>query len=62
MQRVVAGFGELLIGGDREKDVGGLARDLELKEVVVLEDLGVGERALDQHIEGRSVPLEMCTV
>jgi hypothetical protein len=30
MQRVVAGFGELLIGGDREKHVGRLARDLEL--------------------------------
>jgi hypothetical protein len=45
MERVVAGLGELLIGGNREKHVGGLARDLELKEIVVLEDLGAVERA-----------------
>jgi len=41
MERIVAGFGELLIGGDREKHVGGFARDLELEEIVVFEDLGV---------------------
>ncbi len=45
VQRIVAGFGELLIGGDGEKHVGGLARDLELEEIVVLEDLRMGERA-----------------
>ena len=50
MQRVVAGLGELLIGGDGEKHVGRLARDLELEEIVVLEDLGVVERALDHRL------------
>ena len=53
MERVVAGLGELLIGGDREKHVGGLARDLELEEIVVLEDLGVVERALDHRLGAR---------
>src|SRR5205085_12387975 len=41
MERVVAGFRELLIGGDGEKHVGGFARDLELEEVIVFEDLRV---------------------
>ena len=41
MKRVVASFGELLIGGDREKHVGRLARDLELEEIIVIEDLGL---------------------
>ena len=53
MQRVVAGFGELLIGGDGEEDVGSLARDLELEEIVVLEDLGVVERAFDHRLGAR---------
>ena len=53
MERVVASIGELLIGGDREKHVGGFARDLELEEVVVLEDLGVAERALDHGFGAR---------
>jgi hypothetical protein len=43
----------LLIGGDREKHVGGFARDLELEEIVVLEDLGVVERALDHRLGAR---------
>ena len=50
MQRVVAGFGQPLIGGDGEEHVGRLARDLELEEIVVLEDLGVVERALDHRL------------
>ena len=59
MERVVAGFGELLIGGDGEKHVGRLARDLELEEIVVLEDLGVVERALDHRFgAGLAVALE----
>jgi hypothetical protein len=53
VERVVAGFGELLIGGDREKHVRGLARDLELEEIVVLEDPGVVERALDHRLGAR---------
>ena len=59
MQRIVAGFGELLIGGDGEEHVGRLAGDLELEEVVVLEDLGVVQRALDHRLgAGLAVVLE----
>ena len=53
MEGVVAGFRQLLIGGDREKYVGGFARDLELEEVVVFEDLGVVERAFDHRLGAR---------
>jgi hypothetical protein len=53
MERAVAGFGELLIGGDREKLVGRLARDLELEEIVVLEDPGVVQGALDHRFGAR---------
>ena len=42
MQRVVAGLGQLLIGGDGEEDVGRLHADLELVEVVVLAGCGRG--------------------
>src|SRR5438132_10957570 len=59
MQRVVAGLGELLISGDGEKHVGALARDLELEEIIVLEDPGVVERALDHRFGARlAVALE----
>ena len=50
MQRVVAGLGQLLVGGDREEDVGRLHADLELVEVVVLQDARVVERALDHRL------------
>jgi hypothetical protein len=50
MKRIVAGLGKLLIGGHREKHVGCLARDLELEEVVVLEDLGMVKRAFDHRL------------
>ena len=53
MERVVAGVGELLIGGDGEKHIGGLARDLELEEIIVFEDLSVVERALDHRLGAR---------
>ena len=53
MERIVAGFGELLIGRDGQEHVGGLAGDLELEEVVVLEDLRVVERALDHRLGAR---------
>ena len=53
MQRVVAGFGEALIGGDREEDVGRLHADLEFAEVVVFEDARVVERALDHRLGAR---------
>ena len=50
MQRIVAGIGQPLIGGDGEEDVGGLDADLELEEVVVLQDAGMVERALDHRL------------
>ena len=59
MQRVVARLGQLLIGGDGQEHVGRLHGDLELEEVVVLEDLGVVERALDHRLgAGLAVFLE----
>ena len=59
MQRVVAGVGELLIGGDREEDVGRLHADLEFVEVVVLQDACVVERAFDHRLRaGLAVFLE----
>ena len=50
MERIVAGLGQALIGGDGQEHVGGLHADLELEEVVVLEDAGVVERALDHRL------------
>ena len=50
MQRVVAGLGQLLVGGDRQEHVGRLHADLELVEIVVLQDAGVVERALDHRL------------
>jgi hypothetical protein len=53
MERVIAGLGEALIGGDREEHVGGLAGYLEFEEVVVLEDARMGERAFDHRLRAR---------
>ena len=43
MQGVVADFGELLVGRDRQGHVGHLHADLEVVEIVLLEDVGVIE-------------------
>ena len=53
VQRAVDLLGELLVGGDREEQVGGLHRDLVFVEVVVLEQLDMVERALDQRVGAR---------
>ena len=59
MQRVIADFGELLIGRDREEDVGRLHADLEIVEVVILQDARVIERALHHRLgAGLAVLLE----
>ena len=50
MQRAIDRFGELLIGGDREEQVGRLHRDLVFVEIVVLQQLDMIERALDQRL------------
>ena len=50
VQRAVDGLGQLLVGGDRQEDVGRLHADLELVEVVVLQDARVVERALDHRL------------
>ncbi len=48
VERTVDRFGELHIGGDREEHVAGLHRDLIFVEILVLEQLDMVERALDQ--------------
>ena len=53
MQRVIARLGQPLIRRDGEEHVGRLAGNLELEEVVVLEDLGVRQRALDHRLRAR---------
>ena len=50
VQRAVDGLGQLLIGGDGQEGVGRLHRDLELVEVVVLQDAGVVQGALDHGV------------
>ena len=50
MQRIVAGFRKPVIGGRRQEDVGRLHADLELEEVVVFQNAGVFQRALDQRL------------
>src|SRR5690606_31059760 len=50
VQRAVDGLGQLVVGGDRQERVGRLHRNLELVEVVVLQDAGVVERALDHRV------------
>ncbi len=47
-KRVVADLGKLLIGGDGQEHVGRLHADLEVVEIVLLQDVGVVQRALDQ--------------
>jgi hypothetical protein len=59
MKGIVAGFGKLLISGDREKHVRGLARNLELEEIVVFEDLRMVQGALDHGLgAGLAVALQ----
>ena len=53
MQRVVAGFGKLLVGRHREEDVGRLHADLELVEIVVLQDARMVERRFDHRLGAR---------
>src|SRR3546814_3233228 len=53
MQGVVAGFGELLVGSDRQEHVGRLHGDLEVEEVLVLQEAGMAERALDHRLGAR---------
>ena len=50
MQRVVAGVGELLVGRHRQEDVRRLHADLEFVEVVILQDAGMIQRALDHRL------------
>src|SRR6185503_17122579 len=50
MERVIASLREPLIGRDGEENVGRLARDLEVTEVVVLENTRMIERALDHRL------------
>ena len=45
MKRIIASFGEPLIGCDRKEDVRSFHADLELEKIVVLENLGVIECA-----------------
>ena len=59
VQRAVDGFGQQLVGGHGQEQVGGLHADLELVEVVVLQDAGVAQRALDHRLGTRlAVALE----
>ena len=53
MQWVITGVGELLIGRDGEEDVGRLHADLEFVEVVILQDAGMVESALDHRLGAR---------
>ncbi len=46
-------LGQLVIGRHRHERVAGLHRDLELVEVVVLQDAGVVQRALDHRVGAR---------
>ena len=48
MQRAIDRFGEAVIGGDREKHVARLHRDLVFVEIVILQQLDMVERAFDQ--------------
>ena len=50
MQGIVAGVRQLLVGGDREEDVGCLHADLEIMKVVVLQDARVVERTFDHRL------------
>ena len=50
MQRVVADLGQLLVRSDREEHVGRLHADLEVMEVVLLQNVGMIQRALDQRL------------
>ena len=56
MQRVVAGLGQLLIGGDGEEHVGRLHADLELVEVVVLAGCVAWSSALSTIASGQGSP------
>ena len=59
VQRAVDGLGQHLIGGDGQEDVGRLHADLEFVEVVILQDPGVVERALDHRLgTGLAVALQ----
>src|SRR3546814_291404 len=63
MERIVAGLGELLIGGHGEKDVRSLHADLELAEVVVFQNAGVMEGALHHRFRTRlAVTLQQFTL
>jgi hypothetical protein len=53
VQRAVDGLGQLVVGGDGHERVGRLHRDLELVEVVVLQDAGVVQGALDHRLGAR---------
>ena len=48
MQRVIADFGQLLIRRDGQEHVRGFHADLEVVEIVLLENIGVVQRAFDQ--------------
>ncbi len=50
VQRAIHDLGELLIGRDCQEQVGRLHRDLVFVEVVILQDLDMVERALDQSL------------
>jgi hypothetical protein len=53
VQRAVDALGQLVIGRHRHERVGRLHRDLELVEVVVLQDAGVVQGALDHRVGAR---------
>jgi len=50
MQGVIAGIGQLLIGGHGQEDVGRLHADLEVVEIVILQDARMVERAFDHRL------------
>ena len=53
VERIITGLGQLLVGRDRQEDVRCLDADLELVEVVVLQHLGVIERAFHHRLGAR---------
>jgi hypothetical protein len=50
VDRGVGRLGQLLVGGGGEEDVGGLAADLELVEVVVLQEPDMVEAGFDHRL------------
>ena len=59
MQRVIAGLGQAVIGGDRQENVGGLNADLEFPEVVVFQNPRMVQAAFDHSLwAGLAVTLQ----